>query len=238
MDQLDNLPESVREASTGIEFPTKLEDVGGEPLTLGSTGVRKRFLFSVYAFGIYFEEHAARAELERWNTYDMDELRTNLSFYNAVAGSNFDKAVRMVLHRTIKGNDLRVAFEESLRPRVKRYAEIYSTGHSKKNQRKIQNSGLVSLKEFRNQFSAQKLVQGTEIVIRNHGHTLTTFIDRKPCKSLECHSLCSALFDVFLGASPISTASKELFAMRLSLLIVPMNRLTEYKIRRALKSRL
>lgn len=230
-------PKDMKEPNTGIVFPATLSP-DGEELTLGTVGVRKRFLFSVYAFGIYFHESNAREELNRWDTYDMDELRTNLSFYNAIISSQFSKAVRMVLHRAVNGNDLRIAFEESLGPRVRHFGEIYSKGHNKVNARKIQTNGLVALKDFQEQFAGGKMPKGTEIIIKNTGHTLVTYINQQQLKSIECHSLCSAFFDVFLGAQPISNPSKDLFAMRISLLIVPPNKLTEHKIRRALQARL
>jgi hypothetical protein len=74
---------------------------------------------------------------------------------------------------------------------------------------KIQAHGLESLEIFRNQFNSSKLVKGTEIFFRNKHHTLVTYINKKEQQSIECHSLCSALFDIFLGANPISERAKE-----------------------------
>ena len=120
-----------REPATKILFKGEMTPTGGSTLTLGSTGVRKRWMFNVYAFGLYYNVEQAREELKRWNTYDMDELVTNLSFYDAVISSKFEKSLRMVLARTVKGADLAIAFEESLRPRVHRYANDHSHGHNR-----------------------------------------------------------------------------------------------------------
>src|SRR3990167_6063198 len=123
-----------KESSTGILFPTKYRVNGDDSdLVLGSVGVRKRWLLNVYAFGLYYHPEKAEQELKRWNTYDIEELFTNLSFYNALISSKFDKGIRMVLARTVKGADLQTAFEESLRPRVNHYANEYSHGHNKVN---------------------------------------------------------------------------------------------------------
>ena len=122
------------EPATKILFKASFSpDKDVKALTLGSTGVRKRWMFNVYAFGLYFDPDQAKEELTRWNTYDMDELVTNLSFYHAIIGSSFEKGLRMVLARTVKGSDLMVAFEESLRPRVQRFASQHSHGHNRTN---------------------------------------------------------------------------------------------------------
>ena len=130
----------VKEPTTKIEFPKEINtceegDANNVKLILGSTGVRKRWFFSVYAFGLYYNEEKAKEDLARWNTYDVDELTTNLSFYNALINGNFDKGIRMVLSRAVDGSDLQTAFEESLRPRVIHYAKEYSHGHNKKDKR-------------------------------------------------------------------------------------------------------
>lgn len=127
--------ETVRELSTKIEFPKEIICEDEVKLTLGATGVRKKWLFSVYAYGLYYCEEKAKVELQRWNTYEVDELTTNLSFYNALIIGKFDKGVKMVLARDVNGADLQTAFEESLSPRVKHYAKEYSHGHNKKDKR-------------------------------------------------------------------------------------------------------
>jgi hypothetical protein len=130
----DFLTQDRVEPSTKIVFPATYEGSTGQ-LQLGSVGVRKRWLLSVYAFGLYYDMNGASEELQRWNTYDMDELASNLSFYYALIGSKFEKGIRMVLARSVKGSDLQTAFEESLRPRVQRYAAQYSHGHKQANKR-------------------------------------------------------------------------------------------------------
>lgn len=123
------------EPSTKISFTENFApDSNSKSLKLGSIGLRKRWFRNVYAFGLYFDPEQASEELKRWNTYNMDELVSNLSFYNAISGSNFEKGIKMVLARAIQGSDLRVAFEESLNPHVERYAAIFTRGHNKSNQ--------------------------------------------------------------------------------------------------------
>jgi hypothetical protein len=123
--------QDCREPATNILFAGEFTPVGGSALVLGSTGVRKRWMFNVYGFGLYYNEEQAREELRRWNTYDMEELVTNLSFYNTIISSKFEKGLRMVLARTVKGADLAIAFEESLRPRIQHYVDDHSHGHNK-----------------------------------------------------------------------------------------------------------
>ena len=126
----------VKERSSGIIFPSTLSPSGSTTdLKLGSVGAKTKWWLPVYAFGLYYEPEKASVELQRWNTYDMDELATNLSFYNALLSSKFDKAVRIVLAKAIKGTDFRSDLEENLKPRVKHYSEEYSHGHNKKDKR-------------------------------------------------------------------------------------------------------
>jgi len=124
--------DSVREPTTSIVFPAEFDPAeDGTRLKLASVGVRKRWMFSVYAFGLYYNEEGAKRELARWNTYELDELRVNVSFYNNLTSSHFCKAVRLVLARNARGSDLRVAFEETLRPRIQRLANTFTHGHAK-----------------------------------------------------------------------------------------------------------
>ena len=67
-----------------------------------------RWFFNVYAFGLYYDAEKAQKELQRWNSYDIDELRVNMSFYQNLISSTFCKAVCMKTARNIKGADLKV----------------------------------------------------------------------------------------------------------------------------------
>lgn len=130
--------QSLRETSSNTLFDgiislakdSSSDTVPAIDLHLGGVGLRKRLIFSVYAFGLYFDPIAAKPELERWNTYDLEDLVTNLSFYKALISSKFTKATRMVLLRNVKGNDFKAAFEESLGPKVQKYAKEFSHGHN------------------------------------------------------------------------------------------------------------
>jgi hypothetical protein len=235
--------DSIREPTTSIVFPTEFDPAeDGTILKLAAVGVRKRFMYSAYAFGLYYNESAAKQELARWNTYELDELRCNVSFYNNLVASNFSKAIRLVLARNARGSDLEVAFEGSIRPRIQRIVKKITHGHSKGSSeyvaailhycsvwcfvgslhfgstnavhlctydRQVISDGLDALVEFRSQFEGLRLVKGTEICLRNEGHTLVTSINGEELARITNHLLCSALFDVFLGDSPISREAKE-----------------------------
>eukprot|EP00276_Gloeochaete_wittrockiana_P017246 CAMPEP_0184344650 /NCGR_PEP_ID=MMETSP1089-20130417/13134_1 /TAXON_ID=38269 ORGANISM="Gloeochaete wittrockiana, Strain SAG46.84" /NCGR_SAMPLE_ID=MMETSP1089 /ASSEMBLY_ACC=CAM_ASM_000445 /LENGTH=229 /DNA_ID=CAMNT_0026674583 /DNA_START=51 /DNA_END=736 /DNA_ORIENTATION=- len=222
--------EDLIDSSTGTVYISKLKvasSAGGaipeNTLQLASVGIRKRWMVSVYSFGMYFDAKTAKPEIERWNTYDIDELSTNLSFYNALIGSKFDKAVKLVLARTIKGSDLQEAFEESLKPRIVHYVKEYSHGHNQESKRRMQSETTDALGLFRDQFDVGSLVKGTEITIRTTGHVLTTYINGEPLRSVESRCLCAAFLDIYLGVNPISTSAKEMFAMKVSLLIIKLN---------------
>lgn len=126
--------QDIVESSTKISFNGSYAPENEKPLSLGSVGVRKRWMFNVYAFGLYFDPENARSELKRWNTYNMEELVSNLSFYNAICVANFEKGLLMKFARSVKGSDLQLAFEESLKPHIDRFTKVFVRGHNKQNQ--------------------------------------------------------------------------------------------------------
>jgi hypothetical protein len=75
----------------GVDFPDAVE-VGGEKLTLNGAGVRKRFVVSVYAGGLYVAKRSSDPQ--------------------AIIGADAPKRVRMVFLRDVKKSQIMDAYRE------------------------------------------------------------------------------------------------------------------------------
>jgi hypothetical protein len=75
----------------GVEFPETV-DVAGQKLTLNGAGVRKRFVVSVYAGGLYLAQRSSDAD--------------------AVVAADAPKRVRMVFLRDVKKDQIMGAYRE------------------------------------------------------------------------------------------------------------------------------
>jgi hypothetical protein len=75
----------------GVEFPDTIE-VGGEKLTLNGAGVRKRFVVSVYAGGLYLAKRASDPK--------------------AILAADAPRRVRMVFLRDVKKSQIMDAYRE------------------------------------------------------------------------------------------------------------------------------
>eukprot|EP01095_Lingulamoeba_sp_RSL-Kostka_P006660 TRINITY_DN20_c0_g1_i1.p1 TRINITY_DN20_c0_g1~~TRINITY_DN20_c0_g1_i1.p1 ORF type:complete len:243 (-),score=68.09 TRINITY_DN20_c0_g1_i1:79-807(-) len=210
-----------------------------ERLTLGGVGLRKRWWRSIYSYGLYFQEKEAHKELHKWNSYELDELITNLSFYNAIMYSKFGKAVKITLARNIEASELKLAFKEALKDRIKKYQSIFSKGYNQENKRKKINNANTCFNKFINQFDEfDEFEQDTEIIILISDYKLTTIINDEKLLTLEDQSLSVAFLDVYLGTRPVSTGAKEVYAMMVALLFIPLHHLNTFSIQRKLQSRL
>jgi hypothetical protein len=190
--------QTYTDPSTGVAFPAAFT-VGGAEQALMGTGVRTRTMLKVkvYAFGLYVDPAGAKGALAAWAGKPAADLQRDNSFYAKLLELGFPMTMRLVMTRGVDGATMAEAFDGALRPRVVEAAGRGLTG------------GEAALDQFRG-FFADKVENGTEIVMacNAEGH-FTTAIAGQQKPDIHSQALCWALFDVYLGAKPISGDGKK-----------------------------
>ena len=79
------------------------------------TAIRQRTLFRVqiYAFGLYVDPEGARASLSRFPGVSAPTLEDDESYYRHLLDLDFDMTLRLVMTRTVDGDDVAEAFDEA-----------------------------------------------------------------------------------------------------------------------------
>ena len=116
-------PDTVDEPRSGTSFPLSLTPPGGTtPHWIMGTAIRQRTLFrvTIYAFGLYVDPEGARASLSRFGGVSAPTLEDDESFYRQLLDLAFDMTLRLVMTRTVDGDDVAEAFDDALRPRLVR----------------------------------------------------------------------------------------------------------------------
>ena len=116
-------PETVREPESGVTFPVALTPpASGTPHWLMGTGIRQRTIFrvNVYAFGLYVDAGGARASLSEFAGATAEALGRDERFTRRLLDLDFGMALRLVMTRTVSGGDVADAFDDALRPRMRR----------------------------------------------------------------------------------------------------------------------
>ena len=81
----------------------------------------------------------------------------------------------------------------------------------------IQQAGEAStLDVFKKQFDDVAFHKGTEIIFTQEGQKLVTKVDGTQKGSIASSSLCSSLFDIYLGSDPVAPDAKETFGKSLA----------------------
>ena len=201
-------PEQVLEPKSGTAFPITLRAPGATDLhTLAGTGIRtKTFLkVQVYAFGLYVDAPTASAALQAWAGRSARDLEQDQSFYAELLKGRFARTLRLVLTRDVSGEQMAAALDGALRPRVKRAAmELNMPG------------GEAALTQLLAYLDGEELNKEAELLFSCLPDGTFVGSVRGEVKG-EIHSaaLCWALFDVYLGADPISKDGKKSLISRL-----------------------
>jgi hypothetical protein len=188
-----------------VEFPTELQTPAGVQVLTG-TGVRTRSVFKVkvYTFGLYVGRDAAREALAPWRWKSSAELASDRSLYDELLKGAFPMTMRLVMARDVGARQMAEAFEGALAPRVSLAASRDMPG------------GAEALAQFRALFTAE-LNNGTELLFTwARGDKLVVSIGGRQLGEIENRALCWALFDVYLGAKPISPEGKKTVVARLA----------------------
>ena len=195
-------PDTVDEPRSGTSFPLSLTPPGGTtPHWIMGTAIRQRTIFRVkiYAFGLSVDPEGARASLSRFAGMSAPTLQDDERFYRQLLGLGFDMTLRLVMTRTVDGDDVAEAFDDALRPRLVR--AVTDT---------IGADELAALDRFRSYFDVDEVRTGTVVIFScGPAGRLATSVggdERPPINSI---ALCGALFDVYLGEDPISDDGKR-----------------------------
>ena len=195
-------PDTVDEPRSGTPFPLSLTPPGGTtPHWLMGTAIRQRTLLRVqiYAFGLYVDPEGARASLSRFAGVSAPTLEDDERFYRHLLDLDFDMTLRLVMTRTVDGDDVAEAFDEALRPRLVR--AVTDT---------IGADELAALDRFRSYFDVDEVRTGTEVVFScGPAGRLATSVGGDERPPINSRALCGALFDVYLGEDPISDDGKR-----------------------------
>ena len=191
------------EPHSGIAFPASLTPPGGGTVQwIAGAGIRELTVFivtvQIYAFGLYVDRAAARASLAGYAARPAASLAQDAGFYRRLLELEFAMSLRLVMTRDVAGADVGKAFDEALRPRMARQ-EGGSDAAAKR-----------ALQRFRGYFDVGQLATGTEIVFScSPAGRLAVAVAGSERRPLDSRILCEALFDVYLGAEPISEAGKR-----------------------------
>lgn len=189
--------QTYTDPATGVVFPTELT-VGGATRALTGTGVRTRTVLKVkvYAFGLYVDAAGAKAALASYAGKSAADLQGDAGFYAKLLERQFPMTMRLVMTRTVGGETMAEAFDEALRPRV-----VAAAGRN-------MPGGEAALDRFRG-FFGESVDKGTEMMFScTPEGTFATSIAGQQKQDLSSPALCWALFDVYLGATPISPDGK------------------------------
>jgi hypothetical protein len=190
--------QTYTDPSTSVVFPTTLT-VAGATRALTGTGVRTRTMLKVkvYAFGLYVDGGRARAALGAWVGKSAADLQADNAFYTKLLERAFPMTLRLVMTRSVGGETMAEAFDGALRPRVVAAAGAGMAG------------GEAALDRFRGFFGAE-VSKGTELLFScTPEGQFTTSIAGQAKPDIQSPALCWALFDVYLGAEPISPEGKK-----------------------------
>lgn len=199
---------AVTEPQSGVSFPVLLTPPGGAaPHRLTGTAIRVKtwFRVKVYAFGLYVDPEGARSALSAFAGVPAAGLARDARFYQRLLDGGFALTLRIVMTRDVGGKEVADSFDGALRPRVRREASGMARQEAE-----------AALARFRAYFDLDEVARGTEIVFScRPGGRLDTSIDREPRPPIESAALCRALFDVYLGAQPVSAEGKRAIVARI-----------------------
>uniref|UniRef100_A0A7S0LMM7 Chalcone isomerase domain-containing protein n=1 Tax=Coccolithus braarudii TaxID=221442 RepID=A0A7S0LMM7_9EUKA len=176
----------------GITFPSEIRVGSSLPLTFVGGGTRLKFnVVKVYAAALYLQDVRSNSALKTYRKLDGIALRKKGDFFRALVSGPFQKALLLSFHRSVSGSTVADALKESLSTRISR-------------------STLAGFREVLLQVLGTDVPKGSELFFACRSDTLHLALG-SPRSTTAFHdkTICGALFDVYLGASPISPAIKE-----------------------------
>lgn len=191
---------TVREASTGVEFPLVRTFWEGEAQrSMGASVRQKKIAFlgvKVYAVALYVEAERAAKELGVRKRGGFFDDNRNEDYALALVDGAFAKALEIQLVRKVEGAQFADAIAEALEPRMRLTGEM------------------ATLDKFKQFFDGRTLEKGTQIVLlwRVEGilemtvrtaEDGTDYTRATPDLRIESPGMCRALFEVYLGSNTV-----------------------------------
>ncbi|XP_027340873.1 fatty-acid-binding protein 3, chloroplastic isoform X1 [Abrus precatorius] len=202
--------EYVKEPATNVKFQTSSSFPGcSDSLILFGTGYREKVFaiigVKVYAAGLYLNQ-SITIELNAWKGQSKDAIQGNSSLFKTIFQSSHEKSLQIILVRDVDGKTFWDALSDAISPRIAQPTTADET----------------ALTTFRGVFLDRPLKKGTFIIltwlnpskllVSVSSHALPSTVDA----TIESANVTSALFDVFLGDSPVSPSLKASVAEGLS----------------------
>ncbi|CAK8534852.1 unnamed protein product [Lathyrus sativus] len=202
--------EYIKEPATNVKFPTSLSFPGcTDSLTLFGTGYREKVFaiigVKVYAAGLYLNQSIITV-LNDWKGKSKDAIQGSSSLFNTVFQSALEKSLQIILVRDVDGKTFWDALSDAISPRIAKPTTADET----------------ALTTFRSVFQDRSLKKGTFIFLTwlNPSKLLVSVssdgIPSTVDATIESANVTHALFDVFLGDSPVSPSLKSSVAESLS----------------------
>ncbi|KAG9447562.1 hypothetical protein H6P81_013690 [Aristolochia fimbriata] len=203
----------VVEPGTKVKFEPVISVPGcSDSLKLLGTGYREKVFaiigVKVYAAGMYMNQSIAD-NLDAWKGKSASEIQQDSTLFTKIFEAPPEKSLKIVLVRDVEGKTFWDALDEAISPRIK--API-PTDES-------------ALSVFRNTFQGRPLKQGTfiflswvdpsKMLVSISSDGLPSTVDA----TIESSNVASALFDVFLGDTPVSPPLKASVASGLAMLL-------------------
>lgn len=202
--------EYTEEPATSVKFLKSLNLPGcSSSLSLLGTGYREKFFaiigVKVYAAGLYMNPSLLN-DLSPWKGKSTDEVQKDLALFQSIYQSSLEKSLQIVLVRDVDGKTFWDALDEAVSPRVTAPTPTDDSG----------------LATFRSIFEGRSLKKGTLIFLtwlepsKMLVSVSSNGLPEKEDATIESMNVSRALFDVFLGESPVSPTLKASVASGLA----------------------
>jgi len=175
----------------GIKFPPSIK-MGGPQLQLVGGGTRLKYnVAKVYAAAVYMHKSGSASAMKQFRDVPSPALRKKADFYRSLVAGRFGKALVLIFHRSVAAATVVEALRDSLASRLSR-------------------SSLATFREHLLSALGSQVPKGSQLYFSCRADTMHFALDSpQRAAPLNDKTLCSALFDVYLGSSPVSPAIKE-----------------------------
>lgn len=216
---------AVEEPSSGEAFPAVLRPHKSTKHTIVSTGIRKKFIFKVYAFGVYMDQVQAQLELKNWRKTKPAKLAKDKKFMAALLSGKIGMTIRWVMQRDVDAEDIAEAFEDSLQPRIVALLKPARNAGPKELAQLtvLKKETQAAFRAFRGFFKKDEIKDGTELIFtRLPSGVFRTSVGGIQQQDIQSSVLGQAFFDVYLGTDPITRLGREAFMGGLADFLTPL----------------
>eukprot|EP00316_Scyphosphaera_apsteinii_P009092 CAMPEP_0119335536 /NCGR_PEP_ID=MMETSP1333-20130426/89796_1 /TAXON_ID=418940 /ORGANISM="Scyphosphaera apsteinii, Strain RCC1455" /LENGTH=253 /DNA_ID=CAMNT_0007346109 /DNA_START=23 /DNA_END=784 /DNA_ORIENTATION=+ len=179
----------------GLDFAPSIKMSGISQQLIGGGTRLKYNVVKIYAVGVYMDAAGAKRALKPYLGLAAGALQKQAGFYKAVIEARFAKALLLYFHRSVGSSAVVDALRDSLAPRLKA-------------------PSLAKFREVLQQMLGDSVPKGSQLFFSCRGDNLHMSVSSSSSPLLmQDKTICAALFDVYLGSSPISMQAKEGFTL-------------------------